>query len=122
MKIFSFIPTCLFFVACANVTKENIVVIKAQMEIKSDSVEAFKTMAQNIIYHTRKEAGCLEYTLYQDAYNPTKFFFYEEYKDEDAVTFHSKQSYLEYFRERRKYMLLQGTKPSASVYRASKLK
>ena len=54
MKIFSFIPTCLFFVACANVTKENIVVIKAQMEIKSDSVEAFKTMAQNIIYHTEK--------------------------------------------------------------------
>ena len=46
--------------------------------------------------HTRKEPGCLSYVGHQSTEDPRRFFFYEAYKDEDALQVHRNAAY---FRE-----------------------
>lgn len=95
--------------------KGSSVIIAARMEIKADSVEAFRRIAEPLIEATRLEAGCVRYELYQDSGNPCIFFFFEEYKDDAAKQFHSTQEYLEEFKAKREPMLQSASK--AVVYK-----
>lgn len=106
--------------SCQSPKSEEIIVLRASMEIKPDSIEAFKGIAKVLVEATRKEPNCLMYTLYQDAYNPSLFFFYEEYANQEAVAFHGKQAHLAAFRARRDPMLI--GKPEATKYTASAVK
>ena len=82
--------------------------------------EAFKQRVQPLIEATRKEEGCLRYEFYQDASDPTIFFFYEVYKNPEAQTFHGRQTYLEEFKQDRKVMLKQP--PVTTIYDATQRK
>ena len=62
--------------------------IGAQLKIKADQVEAFVAAAKDVIAASRAEPGCVSYTLYQDPYEPTVFFFFEQWKDQSAIDFH----------------------------------
>ena len=53
--------------------------------------------------------------LYQDSSNPCLFFFFEEYKDDAANLYHSKQEYLKEFKAKREPMLKSA--PKAIVYK-----
>ena len=96
------------------------IVLRAKMEIHRDSIESFKRLGKDLIEQTLKEQGCIEYGLYQDAYNPAVFFFFEEFKNAEAVAFHSKQPYLDAFKARRSTMMI--GKPVAVKYNATEVK
>ena len=73
-------------------------IIIARLFIKNESIESFKKRSDEIIQKTRKEKGCLFYSLFQDVSSPGEFLFYEEYVNQDAMDIHSKSEYLKNFR------------------------
>ncbi len=70
----------------------------ARLFIKNESIESFKKQAVEIIQMTRKEKGCLFYSLFHDVFSPGEFLFYEEYASQDALDIHSNSAYLKTFR------------------------
>ena len=70
----------------------------ARLFIKNESIESFKKQAVEIIQKTRKEKGCLFYSLFQDVSSPGEFLFYEEYARQEALDIHSNSEYLKTFR------------------------
>lgn len=88
-----------------NVKKDSAIIITSRISIKPDCVDAFIKLAENIIAATKKEEGCQEYYFLQDPFNPTGFFFYEKYKDQESQIFHSGQDYLKDFKKQREPML-----------------
>ena len=78
------------------------IVITGRMKIPDQHRDAFFVISKKQVELSRKEAGCLNYWLYEDAMDAGTFFFYEEWKDRDAVSFHFEQSYcLDFVRELR---------------------
>jgi len=71
--------------------------ITAKVFIKQGREAEFAEAAKWIIDLTLKEEGCLQYTLYQDPYEPTNFFFFERYKDQAAVEAHFAAPYFTEF-------------------------
>ena len=70
----------------------------ARLFIKNELIESFKKQAAVIIQKTRKEKGCLFYSLFQDVSSPGEFLFYEEYASQEALDIHSNSEYLKTFR------------------------
>ena len=76
---------CMEAASCpVNVKK----IISAQVFIKSDKVDAFIASTKDLIEKSRAEAGCVSYSLYQDPQDKTRFLFFEEWKNQEAVDFH----------------------------------
>lgn len=71
--------------------------ITARVFIKPGREADFAEAAKWIIENTLKEEGCLQYTLYQDPYDGTNFFFFERYKSQAAVDAHFAASYFTEF-------------------------
>jgi len=71
--------------------------ITAKIFIKPGREAEFAEAAKWMIENTVKEEGCLQYTLYQDPYNPTNFFFFERYKNQAAIDAHFAASYFTEF-------------------------
>ena len=63
-------------------------IIGAKLQIKPEKVDAFVEAAKAIIAASRAEPGCISYTLYQDPYDRSVFFFFEEWKSQAAIDFH----------------------------------
>jgi quinol monooxygenase YgiN len=80
-----------------NNTEPSQKMITARIFIKPGMEEEFIKSAQWIIDNTHKEAGCLEYTLYQDPHNKSNFFFFERYKDQSAIDAHFGAAYFKEF-------------------------
>ncbi len=70
----------------------------ARLFIKNESIDSFKKQAAVIIQKTRKEKGCLFYSLFQDVTSTGEFLFYEEYASQEALDIHSNSEYLNIFR------------------------
>ncbi len=70
----------------------------ARLFIKPEAIEAFKKQAGVIVQKTRKEKGCIFYSLFEEAADPGNFLFYEEYESQEALDIHSHSEYLEAFR------------------------
>ncbi|MBF0522259.1 MAG: antibiotic biosynthesis monooxygenase [Candidatus Omnitrophica bacterium] len=81
----------------------------ARIYIKKEFVEMFKKFAGEIIQKTRKEKGCLLYSLFQDVSRPQDFLFYEEYADQEALDIHFNSKYLSNFRAKTKDLLAKET-------------
>lgn len=71
--------------------------IAAKVFIKAGMEDEFIRSAGVIIANTRKESGCLEYTLYQDPQNKSCFLFFERYKDQSAIDAHFAAPYFKEF-------------------------
>lgn len=63
-------------------------IITAHKTIKPEMVEEFLEFTRPIIEASRAEEGCISYTLYQDPSDPTKFMYYEQWKDQAAIDYH----------------------------------
>ncbi len=63
-------------------------IITAHKFIKADKVAEFIEFTRDIIAKSRAEEGCISYTLYQDPSDPTKFMFFEQWKDQAAIDYH----------------------------------
>lgn len=64
------------------------VTVVARVAAKANCVEALKAELLKLIEPTRKEPGCLCYTLHQDNQDPTLFLFYETWEDAACLEKH----------------------------------
>ena len=74
--------------SCSHEHGEVKKIITAQAFIKPDKIDAFLAAANEAIEKSRAEAGNTSYSLFQDPEDPTKFLFFEEWKNQDAVDTH----------------------------------
>ena len=77
-------------------------IIGAKLSIKAEKVGEFIAAAKTIIAASRAEPGCISYTLYQDPYDQTAFFFFEEWKDKAAIDAHFAMPHFKAFGEKMK--------------------
>jgi len=70
--------------------------VVARFAVKAERVEAFVEAARRtMVEPTRKEPGCIEYDLCQDAADPTRFAMIETWRDEAALAVHLAQPSLQ---------------------------
>ncbi|MGV8997789.1 MAG: putative quinol monooxygenase [Parvibaculaceae bacterium] len=78
------------------------IVITGRMAIPQAKQKTFHEISQQQVRLSRDETGCLNYWYFEDVMEPGTFFFYEEWKDRDAVSFHFEQAYcLDFVKELR---------------------
>jgi quinol monooxygenase YgiN len=64
------------------------ITVIAKVVAKQDSVDNVKSALLKIIEPTRKEDGCIDYTLYQDNKDPAVFVLHENWKSKDDLEKH----------------------------------
>lgn len=64
------------------------------------------------------EPGCVAYRLHRSVKDPELFFFYELYKDDEALELHRKAPHLAAYRERREKEGLTAGPAEVEVYRS----
>ena len=64
------------------------IVLIVTVEIFEDRIDEFLRVIEADAIGSRLEEGCLRFDVIRDMENPLKFFFYEAYKDDDAVERH----------------------------------
>ena len=57
-------------------------------------VEEYLIMAREVVSETRKEKGCIMYTLHEDINDPTILTMLEEWEDEEALNQHNKNEHV----------------------------
>ncbi len=65
------------------------IVIVAKSVVKKDKIDEFKKIAEPLIDSSRKEAGNIEYALYEDIANSNVLTFVEKWKDQPSIEIHS---------------------------------
>jgi quinol monooxygenase YgiN len=69
------------------------VTIVAKVVAKKEFLESVKAELLKLIAPTRKEEGCLEYTLHQDNQDPAVFIFYENWSSEAYLARHMESAH-----------------------------
>ncbi len=69
------------------------VVLLVQFVVKPGQEQRARELITIMEQHTRKEPGCVQYVGHQSSEDPRRFFFYESYKDEDALQAHRNAPY-----------------------------
>lgn len=67
--------------------------IVAENYVTKENVQAFLDLVAELVRESRKEAGCISYSLFEDCSDPTHLTFIEEWKDEDAIAIHNATSH-----------------------------
>lgn len=68
--------------------------ILALFKAKPGKELELKKILMSLIEPTKKEAGCLDYTLHCDPNNPGSFMFYENFIHEGALAEHKNKPYM----------------------------
>ena len=63
-------------------------IIGARLQVKAEKADEFVAAAKACIAASRAEPGNISYTLLQDPYEKTTFFFFEEWKSQQAIDDH----------------------------------
>lgn len=64
------------------------VVLLVQFVVKPGQEQRALEIIRAMQEPTRKEPGCVQYTGHQSTEDPRRFFFYEAYKDDEALQAH----------------------------------
>jgi quinol monooxygenase YgiN len=72
------------------------VVLLVQFVVKPGQEKRTQEIIRVMQEQTRKEPGCVQYSGHQSTEDPRRFFFYESYKDEEALQTHRNSAH---FRE-----------------------
>jgi quinol monooxygenase YgiN len=73
------------------------VVVKAMMYVKEGKGPEFEAAYRKAAAKVLKDPGALAYVLHRDNSDPTKYFFYEKYENQEAVKFHSSTAHFKEF-------------------------
>lgn len=69
--------------------------VVARFAVKPDQVDAFIAAARKtLVEPSRRDAGCIQYDLCQDAADPTRFAMIESWESEAALEAHLGQPWL----------------------------
>jgi quinol monooxygenase YgiN len=92
-----------------------VIIITGSARVAEGNREAFLPVGERQVLNSRREPGCLSYAMCEDAMEPGRFFFYEEWKDQAAVDFHFRQPYcLEFIARARE---LAASPPEIKIHR-----
>lgn len=69
-------------------TLKNGLIVTAFWEAKAGEVDALKGIIKKFLPQAQAEPGVLAFQIHQSREEPTKFFFYEVFKDEAAFATH----------------------------------
>lgn len=75
------------------------VYLTATLKSKPEFREEVKTVLQNMVENSRKEAACLRYDLHQGTEDQNLFIFWEIWESREALETHNEQPYILEFRE-----------------------
>lgn len=65
------------------------ITIVAKTVVKESEINNFIDLAQELISESKKEAGCIEYNLYQDTNDKNVLTFIERWESEEAINIHN---------------------------------
>ncbi|WP_338472298.1 putative quinol monooxygenase [Niallia sp. XMNu-256] len=72
-----------------------IIRVVCKAKLKSDvKVEEYLKIAREVVLETRKEKGCIMYTLHEDINDPSILTTIEEWTDEDSLNQHNKSEHI----------------------------
>jgi Uncharacterized conserved protein len=63
--------------------------IVAKSVIKNGQTEKYLILAKELVDKSRKEEGCISYSLFQDINDNSIFTFIEEWQDKESINFHN---------------------------------
>ncbi len=70
------------------------VVLTAMVKAKQGQEDAVKEALLSLVEPTRKEPGCLCYSLHQSKSDPAQFMFYEQWASKEALDGHGKTPHM----------------------------
>lgn len=70
------------------------IVISAVLNAKQGKEDELEELLKSLFINVKQEEGVVEYVLHRAQGNTGKFFFYEKYKNQQAVDFHMSTVYL----------------------------
>lgn len=65
------------------------IVVGATLKVVPGKEKEAEAVLRRLVDNTQNEEGTLQYALHQAATDPTTFFFYEMYADQEALQAHS---------------------------------
>lgn len=68
-------------------------IVAAKLKAKAGEEAKMEEALRGLVKNVAQEEGTLVYSLHRSLNDPTVFFFYEKYKDGEALTFHSSTPY-----------------------------
>jgi quinol monooxygenase YgiN len=67
--------------------------VVAKSVVPVEKQEEYKVLAQRLVEMTRKEKGCISYSLYQEKDDPEVLTFLEVWQDKEHLEAHSRTSH-----------------------------
>lgn len=64
-------------------------IITVRCQAKQGKRNELVNLCKGMIDPSRAEAGCIQYSFYQDMLDDHTFFFYEEWKDQESIDAHN---------------------------------
>lgn len=71
--------------------------LTAIVKSKEGTSDAMKTVLQQLVVESRKEAACLQYDLHQDQENKNVFIFQENWESREGWNLHNSQPHIARF-------------------------
>lgn len=68
--------------------------IVAKYKLEPDVKEEYLRLAKELINETRREEGCLHYSIYEEITDPSILAMLEVWKDEDAIISHNNSEHM----------------------------
>jgi autoinducer 2-degrading protein len=82
------------------------VVLHVTLQVKPERVSEFLEVARHDAEHSEKdEPGCLRFDVIQDRDDPSRFYFYEVYRDDAALEAHRQTPHFKDYFEKSKNLL-----------------
>ena len=67
------------------------IVVTGRVQIPAESRQRFLEISTEMCRASRSDDGCIGYRVYEDAEQPGRFVFIEEWRDDDALQAHFRQ-------------------------------
>ena len=81
------------------------IVIAAMITTFDDQGDAFEKSFKELAMKVRKDPGVITYVLHRMINNPSKFFVFEQYEDEEALKFHASTLHFQDYRKKAAHMV-----------------
>lgn len=64
------------------------IIVTGAVLVRDDALEEAIRLSLEHVRRSRLEPGCLSHAVHQDTENPRRLFFFEEWRDRDALAAH----------------------------------
>ena len=78
---------------------KHLITVVAEMKAKPGKEEVLLKVLLEMVEHTRKEAGCVQYDLHVSPKDAGQFLFYENWESEEHLAKHAASEHLKKFGE-----------------------